>query len=62
MTAIRETQHAFGRTALDPAGAQVVGGPALDDATRRDMQFRGFPRPGQARRPGDRVLSAAVGD
>jgi hypothetical protein len=34
--AIRETQHEFGPTAIGTDGAEMLGGPALDDATRRD--------------------------
>jgi phenylacetate-coenzyme A ligase PaaK-like adenylate-forming protein len=40
--AIRETQHEFGPTAIGAEGAEMLGGPALDEATRRDMQLRRF--------------------
>jgi phenylacetate-CoA ligase len=46
--AIRETQHEFGPMAVGPEAAEIMGGPALDEATRRDMQLRRFR--GQAKR------------
>jgi phenylacetate-coenzyme A ligase PaaK-like adenylate-forming protein len=46
--AIRETQHEFGPTAIGAEGALILGGPTLDEATRRDMQLRRFR--GQAKR------------
>jgi hypothetical protein len=38
--ALRETQHEFGAGAIGAEGAEMLGGPALDEATRRDMQLR----------------------
>jgi phenylacetate-CoA ligase len=46
--AVRETQHEFGPTAIDAEGAAMLGGPSLDEATRREMQLRRFR--GQAKR------------
>ena len=46
--AIRETQHEFGPMAIGAEEAEILGGPALDEATRRDMQLRRFR--GQAKR------------
>jgi phenylacetate-CoA ligase len=40
--AIRETQREFGPTAIGAEGAQILGGPALDESTRHDMQLRRF--------------------
>jgi phenylacetate-coenzyme A ligase PaaK-like adenylate-forming protein len=38
--ALYDTQHEFG--ALEPAGIDLMGGPPLDDETRREMQLRRF--------------------
>jgi phenylacetate-CoA ligase len=38
--ALRDTRREFG--AIGPEGAEVMRGPALDDATRREMQIRRF--------------------
>jgi len=38
--ALRDTRREFG--AIGPEGAEVVRGPTLDDATRREMQIRRF--------------------
>ena len=46
--AICATQHEFGPTAIGAEGAEILDGPALDEATRRDMQLRRFR--GQAKR------------
>jgi phenylacetate-CoA ligase len=46
--AIRETQHEFGPMAIGAEGTEILGGPALDESTRRDMQMRRFR--GQAKR------------
>ncbi len=40
IAALRETQHEFG--ALGAEGAELLGGPPLDDETRRAMQLRRF--------------------
>jgi phenylacetate-CoA ligase len=37
---LADTQHEFG--ALEPAGADLLGGSPLDDETRREMQLRRF--------------------
>jgi phenylacetate-CoA ligase len=39
--AVRETRREFGPLGAD-AGAEVLGGPVLDEATRRDLQLRRF--------------------
>jgi phenylacetate-coenzyme A ligase PaaK-like adenylate-forming protein len=39
---LRETQREFGPDAITPEGAELIGGPKLDDATRHDMQLRRF--------------------
>lgn len=38
--ALRDTRHEFGT--VEPEGAELVSGPALDEATRREMQLRCF--------------------
>lgn len=38
--AVLETQREFGTAALSDEAAKVLGGPALDEATRQDMQLR----------------------
>jgi hypothetical protein len=48
IAAMRETRHEFGPTAVGHEGAELIGGPRLDDTTRRDMQLRRFR--GQAKR------------
>jgi phenylacetate-CoA ligase len=48
IAALRETRHEFGPTAVGADGAELIGGPRLDDTTRRDMQLRRFR--GQAKR------------
>jgi phenylacetate-coenzyme A ligase PaaK-like adenylate-forming protein len=48
IAALRETRHEFGPAAVGAEGAEIIGGPQLDDATRRDMQLRRFR--GQAKR------------
>jgi phenylacetate-CoA ligase len=40
IAALRDTRREFG--AIGPEGAEVVRGPSLDDATRREMQIRRF--------------------
>jgi phenylacetate-coenzyme A ligase PaaK-like adenylate-forming protein len=40
IAALRDTRREFG--AIGPEGAEVVRGPALDEATRREMQIRRF--------------------
>jgi phenylacetate-coenzyme A ligase PaaK-like adenylate-forming protein len=39
---IRDTRREFGPDAVGDDSAEVIGGPRLDDATRRDMQLRRF--------------------
>jgi hypothetical protein len=46
VNAALDTQHEFG--AIGAYGAEVPGGPALDEETRRDMHLRRFRQ--QARR------------
>src|SRR3984893_11156528 len=40
IAALRDTQHEFG--AIGAEGAELLGGPTLDDETRRAMQLRRF--------------------
>jgi phenylacetate-CoA ligase len=40
VAALRETQHEFGMIGAE--GAELLGGPPLDDETRREMQLRRF--------------------
>src|SRR5262249_25000958 len=48
ISAIRATRHEFGPTAVGADGAELIGGPRLDESTRKDMQLRRFR--GQAKR------------
>jgi phenylacetate-coenzyme A ligase PaaK-like adenylate-forming protein len=42
ISAVRETRREFGPTAVGAEGAELIGGPSLDESTRKDMQLRRF--------------------